>query len=219
MEANDDAHCQPPSTAAGRDPGAPDQRRQLRAGAARCADLDGHQAELAALRHAGPAAALHHRLQVLADVRRADRLPQLQRHRRHHRQSLGGVGELRALRELLQLLADHQEHAGAECLQPGRRVPVPDHPGPGAELRRPRLVPAHGADGRLRAVLHLDGGHGRHHPGHARPALRSREPAPGVGRVRAGRLHGQRRATSATSTSGRASGSTSASVASSTWPP
>ena len=36
-------------------------------------------------------------------------------------------------------------------LQPGRRLPAADHPGAGAELRRARLVPAHGTDGRLRA--------------------------------------------------------------------
>ena len=53
---------------------------------------------------------------------------------------------------------------GAFDLFAGGRVPDPDHPGAHAEPTAHRPLQAQRPDGQLRALLHLDGGHGRPDP-------------------------------------------------------
>ena len=153
----------------------PDDRAPLAAGsgAAGDANLESHPARLAPLRHAGPPV-----LYII--VFKYWPMYGIQIAFRNFNPIDGITGSpwvgLAHFERFVTSYSFRQvirQYPPAERLQPGSGVPAPHHPGAGAELHRPRLVPAHGADDRVRAVLHLDGGDGRHHPGHARPALRS----------------------------------------------
>ena len=119
-----------------------------------------------------------------------DRVPGLQRHPGHVGQPLGRIARVHALLRVAELLATDREHLLHQHHPAAARLPGPDHPGAGAQRDQPTLLQAVGADGHLRAALHLHGGDGVDDHPVPEPEARPVRRADAGGRSAAGQLPG-----------------------------
>ena len=149
---------------------------------------------------------------------RRHRVQGLQRHPGALGQRLGRVQELRAVLQQPGLRHAAEEHLHSGVLPGAGELPDPDHPGHRAERDPQRLVQAHGADGHLRALLHLHRRGGLDDDPRAVARARHRERRARAVRDRADQLPRRSETTSGTSTSGPTSGRRRVTRPSSTWP-
>ena len=133
---------------------------------------------------------LHSGLQVLADVRRADRLQELQPGGRVHGQPVGGPDALHQVRELLPVRPGRRQHPVDRGPGPAGGLPDPDHPGIAGQSAPEREVQEVHPDGALLPRFHLHRRGGRHHVRGPLPQIGAGEQRDPAGRRRADLLHG-----------------------------